>query len=248
MAHTILYVEDDPMAQEIMRDVITRNGHGIIVANNGADGVRLAQKEQPDLIFMDIMMPTMDGLEATRRLKANAQTADIPVIALTAVTDNRMECLEAGMSVYLNKPVRVNDVIDVLEHILPPLEGEDDAPEGKKRLLVAEDDNNLRRMFSRTFRKRDFNVAVALDGEEAIEKVEAFRPDIVILDVNMPKVTGLDVLQHIRQQPGGDALQVIVVSGNDTILHSPQAALADLVLLKPVSVRELVTLAQRLVN
>ena len=80
----ILVVEDDPANQELVSPFLRREGHAVLQAMDGAAGVRTARERNPDLIFMDLGLPIMDGWEATRRIRANPETAHIPIIALTA--------------------------------------------------------------------------------------------------------------------------------------------------------------------
>ena len=84
MGKTILIVEDEPKNMKLLRDLLQRFGYEILEASDGEEGVKSAGEKIPNLILMDIMMPKMDGLEATRIIKANTQTKQIPIIALTS--------------------------------------------------------------------------------------------------------------------------------------------------------------------
>jgi CheY-like chemotaxis protein len=115
-----------------------------------------------------------------------------------------------------------------------------------KNVLIAEDNQDLQIIFSFLFKKRGYNVDVAVNGQEALNYLNTQAPDILILDVNMPYVSGLDVLSWVRQHPPLKDVKVIVVTGNNLAEQSPEAHLADLMLIKPVSTFDLVTLADRL--
>jgi CheY-like chemotaxis protein len=88
-------------------DYLKVKGYRVVVARDGSEAIELAREQRPNVILMDIQMPVMDGLEATRRLKADADLAHIPVIALTALAmaGDRERCLDAGASAYMSKPV-----------------------------------------------------------------------------------------------------------------------------------------------
>lgn len=103
----ILVVEDDPANQELVSPFLRREGHLVLQAMDGAAGVRTATERNPDLIFMDLDLPGMDGWEATRRIRANPETAHIPIIALTAHmrSEDVRKALEAGIDAYETKPV-----------------------------------------------------------------------------------------------------------------------------------------------
>ena len=103
----ILLVEDNEMNRDMLSRRLTRKGYDVIVALDGASGLDMAQSESPDLILMDMSLPIMDGWEATRRLKANPATRDVPVIALTAhaMQGDEEKALDAGCDDFFSKPV-----------------------------------------------------------------------------------------------------------------------------------------------
>jgi two-component system cell cycle response regulator DivK len=118
MAKKILIVEDEPKNLKLFRDLLQRVGYETIEATNGEQGVELARVMKPDLILMDIMMPKMDGLEATRIIKADATTRHIPIVALTsyAMKGDRERTLEAGCDGYIAKPIDIRELLKTVEH------------------------------------------------------------------------------------------------------------------------------------
>ena len=120
MEATILLVEDNADNQEIYRIILAHYGYAVLQARDGERGVRMARDHGPDLILMDLTMPGMDGLEATRRLKADPSTAAIPVVALTACTQSEdiAAAEAAGCDAYLTKPVEPRRVADEVRRIL----------------------------------------------------------------------------------------------------------------------------------
>lgn len=117
-----------------------------------------------------------------------------------------------------------------------------------KTVLIAEDNRDLRNLFCLVFSKRGYNVYPAADGQQTLDLLEQLTPDILILDHNMPYVSGLEILRRVREADTNPHMQVILVSGNTMVERSPEAAYADLMLVKPVSPGDLVTLADRLIN
>ncbi len=113
MAKVILIVEDDPKSLVLIRDLLQVSGYSTIEATDGQQGVELAKASKPDLILMDVQMPVMDGLEATRILKADATTSNIPVLALTsyAMKGDEERILEAGCDGYLAKPYNIQELL-----------------------------------------------------------------------------------------------------------------------------------------
>ncbi len=113
MAKVILIVEDEPNNLKLVRDLLQVSGYKTIEATDGKQGVALARAKKPDLILMDIQMPVMDGFEATRVLKADATTRNIPVIALTSyvMKGDKERILQAGCDGYITKPIDIQEFL-----------------------------------------------------------------------------------------------------------------------------------------
>jgi two-component system cell cycle response regulator DivK len=105
----ILVVEDNPKNLKLVRDVLQYSGYEVIEATSGEDGVRLAAEARPDLILMDLQLPGIDGTEALRRIRADDQNADIPIVAVTAfaMNDDRDRAFAGGFTGYVEKPISV---------------------------------------------------------------------------------------------------------------------------------------------
>lgn len=102
---TILIAEDHPDSREALGALLEAFGFEVILAVNGIEAVAFARRDRPDLILMDVMMPALDGLEATRQLRASPETRDIPIITLTALDQAREKALDAGANDFLAKPI-----------------------------------------------------------------------------------------------------------------------------------------------
>jgi len=117
----ILYVEDNEDNIYVVKNRLGRLGFTILVAMDGEQGVAMVASEKPDLVLMDLRLPVLDGWEATRRLKAAAETRNIPVIALSAhaMSGDREKALEAGCEDYDTKPIDFNRLRAKIEALLP---------------------------------------------------------------------------------------------------------------------------------
>jgi len=113
----ILYVEDNDDNVYMLKNRLTRKGFVVLIATDGAQGVAMAAAEQPELILMDLSLPVLDGWEATRRIKAAAETRHIPVIALSAhaMTGDREKALAAGCDDFDTKPVEIERLMKKIE-------------------------------------------------------------------------------------------------------------------------------------
>ena len=116
----ILYVEDNHQNMRLVRKILRHAGFEVLEAEDGLTGVNVAINEVPDLILMDVNLPDIDGLEATARIKAQAHTAGIPIIAVTAnaMVGDREKILEAGCDGYLPKPVSRSELVETVIQFL----------------------------------------------------------------------------------------------------------------------------------
>ena len=118
----ILLVEDNELNRDMLSRRLQRRGFEILIAEDGEEGIATALRELPDLILMDMSLPGIDGWEATRRLKAEEATSQIPIVALTAhaMAEDRQQALDAGCDEYQTKPVDLNRLVATLESFLQP--------------------------------------------------------------------------------------------------------------------------------
>jgi two-component system, cell cycle response regulator DivK len=118
---TILYIEDNEYNRKIVRQLLSRTSYRLLEAVDGESGVAQAQHELPDLILMDVQLPKMSGLEATRILKADPRTGHIPIIVITsfALSGDREKAAAAGATSYIAKPYSPRELLTLVREILP---------------------------------------------------------------------------------------------------------------------------------
>ena len=121
MNKTILVIEDQEDNRRIMRDLFTSAGYEVIEAVTGEEGVSAAETHRPDLILMDVQLPGIDGYEATRRIKADPNLRQIPIIAVTsyALSDDDVKAFEAGCDAYVSKPFSPRELLVKIREFLP---------------------------------------------------------------------------------------------------------------------------------
>ncbi|HTN71181.1 MAG TPA: response regulator [Methylomirabilota bacterium] len=118
---TILYVEDNEFNLKIVRQLLSRTSYRLIEATDGEMGVATALSELPDLILMDIQLPKLSGLDATRTLRADPKTAAIPIIVITsfALSGDEQKAKDAGASAYLSKPYSPRELLQMIRKLVP---------------------------------------------------------------------------------------------------------------------------------
>ena len=118
---TVLYVEDNEYNRKIVRQLLARTTYQLIEAVDGEEGVAVATAEKPDLILMDVQMPKLSGLDATRALRAEPVTAKIPIVIITsfALSGDDQKAMAAGATAYLAKPYSPRQLLDLIRKLVP---------------------------------------------------------------------------------------------------------------------------------
>jgi two-component system cell cycle response regulator DivK len=121
MSKTILYVEDNEYNLKIVRQLLSRTSYRLIEALDGEQGVATALQEVPDLILMDIQLPKLSGLDATRRIRTDPKTAHVPIVVITsfALSGDSEKAKEAGASAYLAKPYSPRELLQMVRNLVP---------------------------------------------------------------------------------------------------------------------------------
>jgi len=208
----ILVADDSLMQQALAVRLLEAQGHDVTVANNGRDAVAAACSGDFGLILMDVEMPEMDGLEATRAIREQEREtgSHIPIIAVTSISD-RKRCFAAGMDSYVAKPMQPKMLLTTIAVLLGKRQRREDEP--CQCILLADDDPQIIEPLRYALEACDYRVIVAGDGEQAVRLTRKHHPDLLVLDVMMPKQTGLSVLQEL--QGTRFVNRVIIVTGTE---------------------------------
>jgi CheY-like chemotaxis protein len=204
----ILVIDDDPDAVYLLQENLNQQEFLIIGARNGQDGLHMAREQQPQAILLDIVMPGADGWQVLHDLKKDPATTNIPVILLTIV-DKKALGFQLGAAAYLLKPLDPVAVRDALNRVINP------AVPNPKRVLVVDDDPNIADMLRQYLPESEFILDSALDGVDGLKAVETNRPDIILLDIMMPRLDGFGVIESLRADPKNHDLPIIVISAKD---------------------------------
>jgi CheY-like chemotaxis protein len=201
----ILVVEDDPAAAALMTEYFGTNGFAVEVVASGEDALERAVDDPPALVSLDITLAgALDGWEVLTALKANPKTASIPVIVCTAGNGHR-EAVTLGAAEFLVKPFSAARIREVVSGLIP----------SGGSVLVADDDENVRQLARVALAAEGHEVTEAADGEEALALLRAHRPDVIVLDLVMPKLDGFSVLEQIQDDPEARFVPVVVLTGKE---------------------------------
>ncbi len=235
----ILLVDDEPTNLSIMAQALKDN-YDLLIATSGPDALqRAAAEPQPEIILLDVVMPQMDGFEVCQRLKADERTQGIPVIFTTAMCDavHERRGLEAGAADYIMKPI--NPTI-LQERVKRLLECQEDFVR-KANLLIVDDVAVNLEIVGSILKDPNWNLHLATSGEQALEKTRQMLFDLVLLDVMMPGLDGLEVCRRLKADPATRDIPVIMLTGKtdpESVVQGFDAGAQDYVA-KPFNDREL---------
>ena len=206
----ILVVDGDHASRREVARLLSGEGFDIFFAHSGLEGLEMVRELKPTIVLLDILLPDMDGWEVLNTIKSNRQTADIPVI-VTTIMSNKGQAFELGATDFLTKPVEKERLISLARNYV-----------GRKRNQVALviDDQQDDRMIARSALERiGFEVIEAENGRQGLDKISEKSPDIVILDLMMPEMDGFEFLAQIRGDSKWNKLPVVILTAMDLSLE-----------------------------
>ncbi|MBF0582866.1 MAG: PAS domain S-box protein [Magnetococcales bacterium] len=210
----ILLAEDVEENQVLFEAYLMQTGHQLVMVSNGLEAVERVQRERFDLVIMDVQMPVMDGYTATRQIRQwEQQTArvPVPVIALSAHgrEGETERSREAGCDHYLSKPIKKQDLIQFISRFA--------RQQPSLRILLAEDVEENRVLFEAYISQTPHQLVMVEDGLEAVERVQKEPFDVVVMDVQMPKMDGYTATRQIRrweQQTARRPVPIVALSAH----------------------------------
>ncbi len=201
----ILVVDDDYGMRELLAEHLEKLGYHAALAASGEDALSIAQKLKPDAITLDVMMPDMDGWEVLTRLKSDPELMQIPVVMVSIVED-KTKGYALGATEYLIKPVERAQLASVLRKY------RDNAD---PLVMLLEDDDTTRMMMTNMLERTQCNVISAENGKIALQRLQQHQPDVILLDLMMPEMDGLEFAQVLHNHPQWQKIPIIVLTAKD---------------------------------
>ncbi len=202
-----LVVEDDPNAAELLTQYLTDGGYSVAQAFDADEALRAAAKLRPDAITLDIQLGSKDGLQTLAELKMRAECRDIPVV-IVSVTEKQQLAFALGAMAWLVKPVDKHQLLDVLE----TLRGFDGRA---AKVLIVDDDRAAVEMLATHVVARGFQALQAYDGRQGVDMALALQPDVMVLDLVLPKLNGFEVVAALQNHPVACEIPIIVFTAKE---------------------------------
>lgn len=259
-ACSIMIVEDSEPAIIQLSDILSESGYEVRIARSGMEAIESIERGLPDAVILDLMMPEVDGFEVLKTIRGTEQSAQLPVIILTAkhVTREELSFLKGNNIHQLIQKGDVNRsaLLTAVGKMVAPKQkkavkslesGPPTFRSGKLTILVVEDNpDNMKTM--RALLKNDYNLIEAIDGKDGVEKADMYHPDLILMDLALPLLDGSEALAEIRKNPALVGTPVVAVTAS-AMKGSRDEILAmgfNGYLSKPIDHNELETTIQKL--
>ena len=223
----VLVIEEDNGLRESIRYNLSLDGFEVYTAADGPTGIKAALSHKPRLILLGVMMPGMRGLKVLSTLKHDSRTSRIPVIMLTA--KNSVEDVSRASEVeaddYIAKPIKYRKLGKIVKRKLKKCEDVMNKTRRWKKIpvLVIDDDVSWRKVLEYNLHLDGFEVYTAADGSSGIEAALKHKPSLILLDVMMPDMDGLEVLSTLKHNPRTSRIPVIMLTAKNAVGDIDQA-------------------------
>ncbi|MHB8772704.1 MAG: response regulator [Syntrophales bacterium] len=243
----ILIVDDSAIVRKALTRQLEQFGARVTQAEDGQQGVEAARAEHFDLVIADVEMPRLDGFGLCERLKDIPGTRDIPVIMLSSLdTDRDIDRgFKAGAAAYVTKSQAQTQLIETIERVLEKF-----AFHHNRLVLVVDDSRTVRRLVTQALEEAGFRVITAENGRQALKRIAEQRPDLIISDVNMPEMNGIDFCKTLRADAALAVIPFVIMSTNSdrSMMRRLLALGAAGYLVKPFNFEQIVITVERLLS
>jgi signal transduction histidine kinase/CheY-like chemotaxis protein len=201
-----LVIEDDPRATQLLRIHLEALGFAVDCAPDAAQALRMAELHRPDLITLDLILPDANGWDVLERIKNDAQLRSVPVVIVSIAADEQ-KGFSLGTAKLLQKPVARENLVEALQSLGLG------KPSGRpSTALVVDDDPQAVELIALQLEEQNCRVLRAYDGASAIRMAQDTPPDLMVLDLMMPDVSGFEVVDALKRQPQTASVPILVVS------------------------------------
>jgi two-component system response regulator HydG len=237
---SILIVDDNISLCKTMSFVLGRKGYAVTAASDGPEAIAIVEERPFDIIFMDIKMPLMDGVETHREIKKLRPEAVVVMMTAYAVEDMVKEALEEGAYGILYKPLDMEKIVSLIEKVTVVMQG--------ALILVVEDDPGTSITLKNILFKRGYQVGIAGSGEEAIAMARENAYDIIFIDMKLPTINGLETYLAIKEV-NPKAVAIVITAYHQEMADLVEQALksdAYACLDKPLDMSEVIRLVDEI--
>jgi signal transduction histidine kinase/CheY-like chemotaxis protein len=201
----VLVVEDDAHAYELISSALGSAGYLAIRARHGDEALRMAKESRPIAVTLDLVLPGLDGWDVLKRLKSDPHTREIPVVIISMI-ENRELGVALGADDYFVKPVDRERLLDRIRQL---------TRNSRPRLLLIDDDRTVHALLDEQLARLGYTIESAFTGESGVLAAKASSPDVIILDLMMPGMSGFEVAGALKDAPETANIPIVVLTSKE---------------------------------
>lgn len=241
--YTIEIIDDDADILRLLRMFLEDEGFRVITAESAEHGLALANQNHPDAIILDVLLPDQHGFNLLETLKSQPQTSTIPVLILSIIKE-KLKGMSLGAAEYLVKPVGHTLLKATLQKILGK------ASSASKTILIVDDEEDTLQFLRERLNEEGFKTIEASNGKLALEKATENRPDLILLDIMMPEITGWDVMEELQKKEDTASIPIVVLSAATSETDKQRGFRMGIkqYLTKPVEIKNLISEIKKVVQ
>ena len=257
---TILIVDDERLICDLLRAVLGRQGHEVITASNGKEGLELFKQHRPRFTLLDLRMPEMNGIEVLKHIRAIDPKAAVMILTAWGSDALEQQARQLGVMDFLSKGLALDVLVAAMERALPKTSKASAAAPAASftaaaaapaappaaaastamdSILVVDDEQQICDLLQRFLSLRGYRVRAANDGPQALAVVEQEIPQLIVLDMNMPGMNGVEVLRKLRAKKYAGGVILLTTGQDDNLLQEALDLGSVDVMGKPVDLERL---------
>ena len=250
----ILVIDDDRMNCELIQSVFTRHGYQVLSATSGIEGLTLFRQQAPRVTILDLRMPEMDGLTVLKEIRAYDPHAPVIILGGGATEEQENQARGLRVTEFIRKGLSLDVLVECVNRVaqlpaksvsaLPGVAGSATMADTGETILVVDDELLVRDLLVQFLSLRGYRALGVKDGPEALSMVEQAPPDLILLDLFMPGMDGVEVLRQLRQREYTGGVIIITGSHDEERLDEAWAAGPQEVIGKPIDLEQLLTSIQ----
>jgi two-component system chemotaxis response regulator CheY len=230
---TILVVDDELVFCELLKTLLKSHGHEVLTANGGRQALEVFKQHRPQITMLDLHMPEMDGLEVLRQIRAIDTKAAVMILTAWGSDVMELQARRLGVTDFLSKSLSLDTIVASLQRGLmqsaqdvrapKPPEEKTRAPFGRLEpdtILLVDNTPQTSQHLSRFLSQRGYQVHMAHDGPTVLELVAQVRPQLVVMDMDLPGLNGMEVLRTLRAKKYTGGFVMMTASQDDTLLKA----------------------------
>jgi signal transduction histidine kinase/DNA-binding response OmpR family regulator len=206
----VLIIEDNVQAGQLIQLYLEEAGYRTEIARDGAEGIEKAKQLKPSIITLDMIMPIKDGWQVLKELKRHPICKDIPIIIIS-ITDEKKLGFSMGAVDYFVKPVNKDELLNAISKVPLRIQKQKEHP----KVLIIDDDKTAAELIQVILEAEGYEVIKTMNGKDGVRMAGSENPDLIILDLIMPDISGFNVAYQLKQQPATRNTPIIILTSMD---------------------------------